>query len=84
LSFSFAHHPEGRVIERHLPLSLQYACCYWISHVLQSDGEFVGLDKILHFLHEHFLRWLEVLSLLGKLALAMSALRSFEQLSVGK
>ncbi len=74
---------DSRVIEQRLPLSLQYACCYWASHIQQSEGRFTDLDGLLAFLHDHLLHWLEALSMLGKLAVAISALKCLEQLSVG-
>jgi hypothetical protein len=73
---------DNRQIEQHLPSSLRYACCYWPMHVLQSDREFVDFDGVLAFLLKHLLHWLEALSVLGRLSVALSALRSIEQLTV--
>ncbi|KAF6798278.1 vegetative incompatibility protein het-e-1 [Colletotrichum sojae] len=53
---------DQRTIDTHIPADLQYACLYWVHHLL-SSGRSMG-DEISMFLYEHFLHWLEALSLL--------------------
>ena len=53
-----------------------YACCFWIDHLCAAalnaiNGEealLVDVGEIHRFLQQHFLHWLESLSLLGKVS----------------
>jgi hypothetical protein len=49
-------------LDRHIPTELEYACLYWIHH-LQASG-LPPDDRTYTFLLQHFLHWLETLSLL--------------------
>ena len=61
---------DDRMIGRCLSSEIRYACRYWIDHLDQAhptDHEQAGLcdDGSVHgFLKEHFLHWLEALSLM--------------------
>lgn len=54
---------DRRTIDHFLSPELQYACRYWAHHLVK------GNDPIVHdafgFLREHFLHWVEAMSLLG-------------------
>jgi hypothetical protein len=52
-------------INDHLPLEIQYACRYWVHHLQESGFEIRDQDNAHTFLQEHFLHWLEVISILG-------------------
>ncbi|KAJ5719111.1 hypothetical protein N7493_007566 [Penicillium malachiteum] len=61
---------DSQTIERNLPPELQYACRYWAYHLVKSANS----DKMVysallflqkHFLQNHFLYWVEAMSLLG-------------------
>ena len=57
---------DQSTIDRHVPLELQYACRYWVCHLLQCDLQSDGIiDRSFSFLQKHFLHWVEALSLLG-------------------
>ncbi|KAI9777756.1 MAG: hypothetical protein M1839_008551 [Geoglossum umbratile] len=52
---------------------IRYACCYWVDHLhisyLQRDQvRRYSSDQVHKFLKEHFLHWLEALSLMGKMS----------------
>ncbi|WYZ44457.1 hypothetical protein EsH8_VII_000893 [Colletotrichum jinshuiense] len=64
---------DRQVIDTHIPADLQYACLYWVYH-LQRCGRSLG-DDVCMFLYEHFLHWLEVLALIGKLSDGALAIR---------
>lgn len=59
-------------IDFHLPIDVQYACCYWVDHLERMNPDRrieSGLHdggKVHHFLKTHVLHWLEALSLMGK------------------
>jgi hypothetical protein len=55
------------VIKQHLPEDLRYACRYWVHHLRQSKEDTLRTEA-LSFLEEHFLHWLEVMSLMGVLS----------------
>lgn len=49
-----------------IPPELQYACLYWVNHQVVAGVDHLDAAMILGFLKQHFLHWVEVLSLLGK------------------
>ncbi|PIG69509.1 G-protein beta WD-40 repeats containing protein, partial [Aspergillus arachidicola] len=55
---------DSQIIKQHLSAELEYSCHYWAYHLQQSKGR-ISETKILSFLKQHFLHWLEALSLLG-------------------
>lgn len=50
-----------------LPSELQYACRYWVHHLVQSNPV-TELSQVVSFLQSHFLHWVEAMSLLGALS----------------
>jgi len=63
-------------IAAHIPAHLQYACRHWASHLMHCEIQGVVLDLLLDFCSTQFLNWLEVMSLLGELGNAITALQS--------
>ncbi|KAK2754610.1 vegetative incompatibility protein het-e-1 [Colletotrichum kahawae] len=64
---------DKEVLNTHIPADLRYACLYWVYHLQQSGGS-LGNDVYV-FLTMHFLHWLEVLALLGKVSDGASAMK---------
>ncbi|KAK7570369.1 hypothetical protein V3481_019549 [Fusarium oxysporum f. sp. vasinfectum] len=63
-------------LEEHIPRELQYACMYWVHHQAKADLEPNDSHEIFEFLTTHFLHWVEVLSLLGRVADGLDSSRS--------
>ena len=65
---------------------IRYACVYWIDHLCEIDNSFhdkVGLrddGEIYRFLNEHFLHWLEALSLMRHMTSGVVMIRKLENL----
>ncbi|KAL4862434.1 hypothetical protein BDV12DRAFT_207213 [Aspergillus spectabilis] len=59
---------DPKSINRYLPPELQYSCRYWINHLAGSEDLIGQVNNILAFLKEHFLHWVEVLSILGNIS----------------
>ncbi|KAI7975374.1 hypothetical protein EIK77_004977 [Talaromyces pinophilus] len=59
---------DGRLIASHLPPDIQYACRFWVYHLKESQTRINDTDPVYVFLQDHFLHWLESLSLLGRIA----------------
>ncbi|KAM0347577.1 hypothetical protein ACHAP4_011298 [Fusarium culmorum] len=55
-------------LEEHIPPELQYACMYWVHHQTKDKLEPDDISDVYNFLKTHFLLWLEVLSLLGRIS----------------
>jgi hypothetical protein len=84
----------GRLIQRvdsvnPDPLArIRYACLYWIEHFCEIDNSLhdeVGLrdDGEIHtFLKNHFLHWLEALSLMRHMTSGVAMIRKLESLLV--
>jgi len=52
-------------ITNYLSPELQYACLYWVYHLKQSRLSISDKAAADSFLREHFLHWLEAMSLIG-------------------
>ncbi|KAI8292666.1 putative WD repeat-containing protein [Colletotrichum sp. SAR11_57] len=66
------------LIDTHIPADLGYACLYWVYHLQQSEWS-LG-DDICEFLYEHFLHWLEILALLGKMSDGAAAIQQIAKM----
>ncbi|KAF5337548.1 hypothetical protein D9758_016665 [Tetrapyrgos nigripes] len=55
---------------------LQYACTYWIAHYLAAADKSSLQEPVKKFFKEHALCWIECMSLLGKLEVAVKMLRT--------
>ncbi|OCK81525.1 WD40 repeat-like protein [Lepidopterella palustris CBS 459.81] len=55
-------------VGQHLTQDVQYACKFWVQHLQRSKVQLRDNDEIHLFLKEHFLHWLEALSLMGRLS----------------
>jgi hypothetical protein len=69
----------NQAIDNYVPLDVRYACCYWIYHLQRGNIELCDNGNVHVFFQKHFLHWLEVLSLIGKISdgvLAVMALQS--------
>ncbi|KAH8179221.1 NACHT domain-containing protein [Sarocladium implicatum] len=53
---------DQNLVRQRISPALEYACKCWIYHL--EHGEQLPLGKVLKFLKEHFLHWLEAMSLL--------------------
>ncbi|KAF8816507.1 WD40 repeat-like protein [Phlegmacium glaucopus] len=53
--------------------SLAYACGSWVSHFTYADNS-NEIDELKHFFQRYLLRWMDCLSILGKLGMAMQSL----------
>ena len=56
---------------------LDYACCSWAFHFTEADHS-NGSDVLRDFFERHLLRWMDCLSILGKLEIAMDSLTKLE------
>jgi len=73
------------ILQRCLPQELRYACRYWIDHLQRSnvaldDGRSPLHDRVHTFLKEHFLHWLEALSLMGNIPHGVLMMKTFESM----
>jgi hypothetical protein len=60
----------------HIPAHVRYACRHWASHLLSGSIHNTILELLLQFSSTQLLNWLEVMSLLGDLNSAITALQS--------
>ncbi|KAF5580443.1 nacht and wd40 domain protein [Fusarium subglutinans] len=86
-------HPGGRiealapsVVDRCIPQYLQYCCHHWIDHLGSLTEErrnvFLENDGFIHqFLREKFLIWLEALSLLRQIHVAILAMSRLQKMT---
>lgn len=61
-----------------IPLSVQYACSYWMKHLQKSERNWLNHGGVLDFFRAEFLGWLEVLALLGRLSEGMAMLAGLQ------
>jgi hypothetical protein len=62
-----------------IPSELEYACNYWFLHLKRSGQSLSSFTYT--FLYDHLLHWIEVSSLLGRLADGVSILRELLEMS---
>ena len=74
-------------IDSYIPKSVQYACLYWVAHLEHlfdpDHRNEIGLHdsgRIYSFLQNHFLHWLEALSLMRKLSEGVLMITKLETL----
>lgn len=67
-------------VDQCLPSHVQYACRYWVEHLQQSDIELCDNGQVHKFLEEHFLYWLEALSLIRKMSDGVVMMRTLESI----
>ncbi|KAF8457004.1 quinon protein alcohol dehydrogenase-like superfamily [Terfezia claveryi] len=53
---------QENIIQRHIPGHIHYACRYWFDHFRKGNAIQDDLDRILRFLEQDFLHWLEAIS----------------------
>ncbi|CAG8242220.1 unnamed protein product [Penicillium salamii] len=53
---------------------IQYACLYWVAHLVESSVAISEVPSICQFLSNHSLHWLEVLGWMGRTVEALDAL----------
>ena len=61
-------------IDNVLSSAVQYACRYWADHVQKGKVELLDDCGVHLFLKQHFLHWLETMSLMGKISEAIIAI----------
>jgi len=59
--------PE-HIIQRYIPGHIHYACRYWFHHFQLGNPIQEDMDRILRFLEQDFLHWLEALSLIREVS----------------
>ncbi|KAH0541390.1 hypothetical protein FGG08_004154 [Glutinoglossum americanum] len=83
---SLATEVEEGQVEKCLPLDVQYACRYWVDHLYQvshlQQGQISLADngRVHKFLQDHFLHWLEGLSLMRRLSHGVMMIRQLESM----
>ena len=67
-------------ISLYLLPELQYSCRYWTQHLIQSKDPITEMDNAFLFLQEHFLHWVEVMSLLGIISDVVRVIKGLESI----
>jgi len=67
------------MIQSVITADLRYACRYWVYH-LQQGNSVEEDSRILRFLMQHLLHWLEVLSLIGEVSEGVLMIASLEKI----
>jgi hypothetical protein len=68
-------------IQRCLPLEVQYACLYWVRHLISSGQRLLDDGDMHQFLREHALHWMEAMSWMGKTSEAIDAMTMLESIT---
>ncbi|EEA23686.1 hypothetical protein TMatcc_006767 [Talaromyces marneffei ATCC 18224] len=75
---------DSRIIANYLPPEVQYACRFWVYHLVESQAGINDNDPVHVFLQDHFLHWLESLSLIGKIAESISLVQTLRAVITNK
>ncbi|KAK2730810.1 hypothetical protein FQN57_004126, partial [Myotisia sp. PD_48] len=68
---------NDQVIRQNISADLEYSCRYWVYHLQKSEG-CISYTKVLSFFREHFLHWLEALSIIGIAAEAITIINALK------
>jgi hypothetical protein len=68
-------------IDTALPADVRYACLYWVYHLERSNIRITDGHQVYSFLKQHFLHWLEALSLLGKISESVIMINTLQSLA---
>ena len=70
------------IIQHKIPAHLRYACRYWVHHFQHSDPNATheDMNRILQFLKQNFLHWLEALSLIDEVSNGVLMIISLEEM----
>ena len=71
---------DPATINNRLSPAFQYACQYWVRHVQHGQAEIRDQDDIHLFLQKHFLHWVEVMSLINRIAQVIEQIRVLQSL----
>ena len=77
---TLANEVSSYVVESCIPLDVQYACRNWVYHLRQSNTVPRDNDRTHKFFQQHFLHWLETLSLIGKMSDSIHLVQTLEAL----
>ncbi|KAL4862105.1 hypothetical protein BDV12DRAFT_49827 [Aspergillus spectabilis] len=72
---------DPKSISHYLLPELQYSCRYWTHHLAKSKDP--PTDQIYSFLQDHFLHWMEVMSILGFVSECLDALSILQSVVKG-
>ena len=72
---------DNSTVKQHISDALEYACTFWVSHVAEVEDWSLLNGKLVKFFDVQVLRWIECMSLLGKLGVAVSSLRKLEMVA---
>jgi hypothetical protein len=65
-------------VQQCLPPEAQYACLYWVRHLISSGQQLFDDGDMHQFLYEHALHWMEAMSWMGKTTEAIEAMALLE------
>lgn len=65
---------DQKAVDDALPQAVKYACQFWVTHVEDGHSALLDHDRILGFLRQQFLYWLEAMSLMNMVAEAIAAI----------
>ena len=70
-----------RIIANCLPPEVQYACRYWVHHLVRSKHRIHDGDPVHLFLQGYFLYWVEAISLIGEVYSGVGIINSLRTLT---
>ena len=68
------------LIDESIPPELQYSCRYWVQHLELCKDPVERMDDVFIFLQEHFLYWMEAMSILGLASELVGMIDTVQQL----
>ena len=79
-----AESDDGQHHHQSLSANVQYACLYWFEHLSQAGQDPLDLydddNQVYRFFQEHFLHWLEAMSLMRKMSEGAFIITRFESM----
>ncbi|GFN20841.1 vegetative incompatibility protein HET-E-1 [Aspergillus tubingensis] len=67
---------DPNLIKERFPAELQYACLFWTYHLKEGCQYICDITLVHKFLLDHFLHWVEALSILGRISEGISCIET--------
>jgi NACHT domain len=71
---------DKNTLHERLRPDIQYGCQFWVHHLEHSGRRIHDQDKFHVFLQQHFLHWLEALSLIGRMSQSIISISTLQKL----
>ncbi|KAL7796140.1 hypothetical protein V8C37DRAFT_23337 [Trichoderma ceciliae] len=71
---------DSQKVDAYIPTEVQYACLNWVFHLQGAQNHSSDYEEVFQFLKQHFLHWVEALSLIRQAPKSIKLIKSLQAL----